>query len=58
MMYQVKMQLKEMVDRCPVLNLKAFLVRGERWMKIMNMKMCHCFLEAVKKAHVKRKMPI
>lgn len=30
MMYQVKMQLKEMVDRCPVLNLKAFLVRGVR----------------------------
>ncbi|HBR05037.1 MAG TPA: hypothetical protein DEO62_03960 [Lachnospiraceae bacterium] len=30
MMYQVKMQLKEMVDRCPVLNLKAFLVRGIR----------------------------
>jgi molecular chaperone DnaK (HSP70) len=29
-MYQVKMQLKEMVDRCPVLNLKAFLVRGIR----------------------------
>lgn len=30
MMYQVKMQLKEMVDRSPVLNLKAFSVRGVR----------------------------